>query len=121
LETLINQADERLFKLGELLRHGYSDIRDIASRKSIITNISDDYTIIKSMINQELEKFASDRTGLTDFALMSAGARIVPSLTSPSFPSESKFGFMFRRKTMSTKPPETVLNVGNLWGLFIFS
>jgi hypothetical protein len=87
---------------------------NINYQKSMLLNDSLDYHILQSLLAQELEKFASDRVGLTDFALESAGARVIKSMTSPSFSYLSFWRSLFPYDRLSiAKKPETALNVSN--------
>ncbi|KAJ1825558.1 hypothetical protein LPJ70_007982, partial [Coemansia sp. RSA 2708] len=43
------------------------------------------YTNVARMIEEALNRYTNDRLGKTDFALFSAGSRIIPGLTSPTF------------------------------------
>jgi hypothetical protein len=54
------------------------------SRKAI-DNIGDAHESLRALIDDALEVFAADRIGERDFALYTAGGRVVPSLTSPSY------------------------------------
>ncbi|KAJ2071689.1 hypothetical protein GGI16_009126 [Coemansia sp. S142-1] len=74
------------------------------------------------MIEDALSRYANDRLGKTDFALSSAGARIIPGLTSPTFePPVRGFSQRIWRKLgmVSSQPPATILDpnthVGECW------
>ncbi|KAJ1829142.1 hypothetical protein LPJ56_000609 [Coemansia sp. RSA 2599] len=77
---------------------------------------------VAHMIDTALERFAKDRLAKTDFALFSAGARIVPKLTSPTYEQPVRgftrrlwhaFGFI------TSMPPSTILDpsthIGECW------
>ncbi|KAJ1890648.1 hypothetical protein LPJ66_007350, partial [Kickxella alabastrina] len=80
------------------------------------------YANVARMIDSALSRFASDRLAKTDFALMSAGARIIPGLTSPTF--EPRVRGLVRNLfrvfgSTSSLPPATVLDpsthIGECW------
>jgi len=73
---------------------------------------------ILELIAQQLEIFAADRIEKADYALESAGAAIVPDLTSSSYKtSDSIFSIFFA--SGYGKPPGAILqpdtSVGNCW------
>ncbi|PIA19421.1 hypothetical protein COEREDRAFT_37566 [Coemansia reversa NRRL 1564] len=74
------------------------------------------------MIEGALNRYNNDRLGKTDFALFSAGARIIPGLTSLSFepPARGLAQRLWRKLGMvSSHSPTTVLDpdthVGECW------
>ncbi|KAI8326279.1 hypothetical protein GQ54DRAFT_253252 [Martensiomyces pterosporus] len=74
------------------------------------------------MIEAALSRYASDRLGKTDFALFSAGARVIPGLTSPTFepPVRGLAQKLWRKLGMiSSHPPAAILDpnthVGECW------
>ncbi|KAJ2569613.1 hypothetical protein GGH95_004277, partial [Coemansia sp. RSA 1836] len=82
------------------------------------------YTNVARMIEDALGRYANDRLGKTDFALSSAGARIVPGLTSPTFEPPVRGGLSQRLwrnllGVVSSHPPSTILDpdthVGECW------
>ena len=66
---------------------------------------------IVTLIEAALDVFAADRIGRRDYALYSAGARVIPSLTSPTYmlPSRSRFGWS-RKSADMVKPPVVALH-----------
>ncbi|KAF5359870.1 hypothetical protein D9756_003457 [Leucocoprinus leucothites] len=74
--------------------------------KSIITDIVDD----------AISLFSKDAIGKTDYAMHSSGARVIPSLTSPSFelqPNDLKnqfLGFFTGTGSAAGRPPVTALH-----------
>ncbi|KAJ2266793.1 hypothetical protein GGH14_006240, partial [Coemansia sp. RSA 370] len=80
------------------------------------------YSNVARMIEDALNRYANDRLGKTDFALFSAGSRIIPDLTSPTFepPARGLAQKLWRRMGMiSSHPPATLLDpdthVGECW------
>ncbi|KAJ2158719.1 hypothetical protein GGF46_003560 [Coemansia sp. RSA 552] len=80
------------------------------------------YANVARMIEEALNRYTNDRLGKTDFALFSAGARIVPGLTSPTFepPARGLMQRFWRTIGMvSSQPPTTILDpgthVGECW------
>jgi hypothetical protein len=115
LEVLIDQVNERLSRLDSLSRRDRIEQDDDSIHRLVVTHAPLEYSEIKSLVERELEKFASDRVGMPDFALASTGARVVNSLTSPSFYPNSKFAWISRLRRISfSKRPEVALNVGIL-------
>ncbi|KAJ2377796.1 hypothetical protein IW150_001170 [Coemansia sp. RSA 2607] len=77
---------------------------------------------VAHMIDSALARFAKDRLAKTDFALLSAGARIIPGLTSPTFePAVHGVGQWLWRAAgfISSMPPSTALDpathIGECW------
>ncbi|KAJ2325806.1 hypothetical protein GGI00_004928, partial [Coemansia sp. RSA 2681] len=73
------------------------------------------YANVARMIEDALGRYANDRLGKTDFALSSAGARIVPGLTSPTFEPPVRGGLSQRLwrnllGVVSSHPPSTILD-----------
>ncbi|KAL9658487.1 hypothetical protein ABK040_006027 [Willaertia magna] len=68
--------------------------------------------VVKKMIDQAIEVYASDRINMTDFALISMGSRIVEH--SPTFTSNGWGNWL-----VSTKQPgimlQTDVTIGNCW------
>ncbi|KAJ2470463.1 hypothetical protein IWW56_006528 [Coemansia sp. RSA 2131] len=80
------------------------------------------YSNVARMIEDALNRYANDRLGKTDFALFSAGSRIIPDLTSPTFepPARGMMQKLWRGMGMvSSHPPATLLDpnthVGECW------
>ncbi|KAJ2736497.1 hypothetical protein H4R23_002005, partial [Coemansia sp. Cherry 401B] len=80
------------------------------------------YTNVARMIEEALNRYTNDRLGKTDFALFSAGSRIIPGLTSPTFepPARGLAQKLWRGMGMiSSQPPTTLLDpnthVGECW------
>ncbi|KAJ1724291.1 hypothetical protein LPJ53_001443 [Coemansia erecta] len=77
---------------------------------------------VAHMIDSALARFAKDRLAKTDFALLSAGARVIPGLTSPTFePAVRGVGQWLWRAAgfISSMPPSTALDpathIGECW------
>ncbi|KAJ2849020.1 hypothetical protein IWW36_002929 [Coemansia brasiliensis] len=80
------------------------------------------YANVARMIEEALNRYSNDRLGKADFALFSAGARIIPKLTSPTFepPARGLMQRLWRGMGMvSSQPPATILDpnthVGECW------
>ncbi|KAI9504138.1 UNC-like C-terminal-domain-containing protein [Coemansia spiralis] len=80
------------------------------------------YTHVSRMIEDALSRYSNDRLGKTDFALFSAGARIIPGLTSPTFepPARGLTQKLWRKMGMiSSQPPVAILDpnthIGECW------
>ncbi|CED84760.1 Spindle pole body protein, contains UNC-84 domain [Phaffia rhodozyma] len=126
---LESQFDDQTRSMGdEVLAKSLSAIKvasdDQASRPSSRSPASEDTsaisTIVTSMIDSALLKYSKDVLAMTDYALESAGGRIIPSLTSKTYEIKpSGWGTVFGRKPIQGRPPITVLNpninVGYCW------
>lgn len=80
------------------------------------------YANVARMIEDALSRYANDRLGRTDFALFSAGTRIIPGLTSPTYepPAHGLSQKLWRKLGMvSSQPPAAILDpdihVGECW------
>lgn len=82
-------------------------------------------TIIGELVDEALSVFAQDGIGKADFALYSAGGRVLPSLTTPSYEIKPSswftyvLGWPFGRGFATGLPPVTALtsdlNLGRCW------
>ncbi|KAJ1921917.1 Sad1 and UNC84 domain-containing protein [Mycoemilia scoparia] len=85
-----------------------------------------DISEIHAFIQEALSRFNSDRLGLLDYAQLSAGASIIPTLTSETFrPQPNKFlGKLLSKVGLIgsyAKPPKTILDpdtrLGQCWAM----
>ncbi|KAJ1642857.1 hypothetical protein J3B02_003131 [Coemansia erecta] len=99
-----------------------SKLRSLNQPEWLVSDGDSALANVANMIDSALERFAKDRLAKTDFALFSAGARIVPKLTSPTYEQPVRgltrrlwhaFGFI------SSMPPSTILDpsthIGECW------
>ncbi|KAJ2263778.1 hypothetical protein GGI01_000423 [Coemansia sp. RSA 376] len=98
------------------------ELKDMLKPGWLTTDGDAAYANVARMIEDALSRYANDRLGKTDFALSSAGARIIPGLTSPTFePPVRGFSQRIWRKLgmVSSQPPATILDpnthVGECW------
>ncbi|KAJ2549541.1 hypothetical protein EV175_004409, partial [Coemansia sp. RSA 1933] len=98
------------------------DIKDMLKPEWLTSDGDAAYTHVARMIEDALNRYANDRLGKADFALFSAGARIIPSLTSPTFepPVRGIAQRLWRKMGMvSSQPPTAILDpnthVGECW------
>ncbi|KAJ1665698.1 hypothetical protein IW140_001529 [Coemansia sp. RSA 1813] len=98
------------------------DIKDMLKPEWLTSDGDAAYTHVARMIEDALNRYANDRLGKADFALFSAGARIIPGLTSPTFepPVRGISQKLWRKMGMvSSQPPTAVLDpnthVGECW------
>ncbi|KAJ2600168.1 hypothetical protein GGF39_001916 [Coemansia sp. RSA 1721] len=77
---------------------------------------------VAHMIDSALERFAKDRLGKTDFALISAGARVLPTMTSPTYSRPVhglKRALWYVLGVVTSMPPAAVLDpsthIGECW------
>ena len=77
------QASDSLPKSSSDMLHKLSN--DAASIPLTLQDGSDARSAVLVMIDAALEKYSADRVGRQDYALYSAGGRIIPSLTSPTY------------------------------------
>ncbi|KAJ2867677.1 hypothetical protein GGH94_000644 [Coemansia aciculifera] len=98
------------------------ELKDMLKPGWLTTDGDAAYANVARMIEDALSRYANDRLGKTDFALSSAGARIIPGLTSPTFePPVRSFSQRIWRKLgmVSSQPPATILDpnthVGECW------
>lgn len=82
-------------------------------------------TLIQTLIDKSLDTYSADRLARPDYALFSAGARIIPDLTSATYTLQSRgmgqrfFGAVFGSTPARGRPPVTALhpdtNPGMCW------
>lgn len=83
------------------------------------------HAFVRTLVNSALDKYSKDVLARPDFALFSSGARVIPSLTSPTYeirPSTWTGAVVSKLTgtgTLRGKPPVTALhpdiNVGQCW------
>lgn len=72
--------------------------------------------LMKEMVDSAISVFSKDTIGKTDYAMHSSGARIIPSLTSPSYEIQPAtlrsqfFGFLAGNGYAVGRPPVTALH-----------
>lgn len=77
-------------------------------------------SLLTSMIESALLKYSKDTLAMADFALWTAGGRIMPSITSDTFEyAIPRWGGLLKSKIIPGRPPATALhpniNVGECW------
>ncbi|KAJ1874859.1 hypothetical protein LPJ55_001204 [Coemansia sp. RSA 990] len=97
-------------------------IKDMLQPEWLTSDGDAAYANVARMIEEALNRYSNDRLGKADFALFSAGARIIPKLTSPTFepPARGLMQKLWRGMGMvSSQPPATILDpnthVGECW------
>ncbi|KAJ2022503.1 hypothetical protein GGI06_001788 [Coemansia sp. S85] len=98
------------------------ELKDMLKPEWLTTDGDAAYANVARMIDDALSRYSNDRLGKTDFALFTAGARIVPGLTSSTFePPARGFAQRIMRKLgmVSSQPPAALLDpdthVGECW------
>ncbi|KAG0246626.1 hypothetical protein B0O80DRAFT_424082 [Mortierella sp. GBAus27b] len=97
-----------------------------ASDNRALTEVEQE--LIMGLIDEALEKYSADAIGKPDFALWSAGGRIIPLLTSPSYYQEVKptiwgqLGLKYlvklpRRENPSEKAIQPDVHAGECWAM----
>ena len=76
--------------------------------------------LLSSLIDAALLRHSKDTLALADYALFSAGGRIIPHITSDTFEQPiARWGGLLSPKVIPGRPPATALvpdiNVGNCW------
>ncbi|KAJ2907468.1 hypothetical protein GGI21_003858 [Coemansia aciculifera] len=115
-------VDEVRKLVNEAIGKQERELKDMLKPGWLTTDGDAAYANVARMIEDALGRYANDRLGKTDFALASAGARILPGLTSPTLepPARSFTQRMWRKLGMvSSQPPSTILDpnthVGECW------
>ncbi|KAJ2449069.1 hypothetical protein EV183_005090 [Coemansia sp. RSA 2336] len=97
-------------------------IKDMLQPEWLASDGDAAYANVARMIEDALNRYSNDRLGKADFALYSAGARIIPEMTSPTFepPARRLLQKLWRGMGMvSSQPPTTILDpdthIGECW------
>jgi len=127
LESRVELAESSVKDVLEYVKDGVN-FGTRSSKKNMVIKTSDgkDVTsIIGELVDDALALFTQDVIGKADFALYSAGGRVLPSLTTPSYeitPSSwlsYALGWPFGRGFATGLPPVTALhpdlNLGRCW------
>ncbi|KAJ1995087.1 hypothetical protein GGI25_001316 [Coemansia spiralis] len=114
--------DEVRRLINEAIKAQEQGIRDMLKPEWLTSDGDAAYTHVSRMIEDALSRYSNDRLGKTDFALFSAGARIIPGLTSPTFepPARGLTQKLWRKMGMiSSQPPVAILDpnthIGECW------
>ncbi|KAJ2473062.1 hypothetical protein GGI02_001140 [Coemansia sp. RSA 2322] len=114
--------DEVRKLIGDAIAKQERELKDMLRPDWLVTDGDAAYANVARMIEDALTRYANDRLGKTDFALSSAGARILPKLTSPTFepPARGVAQRLWRQLGMvSSNPPDAILDpsthVGDCW------
>ncbi|KAJ2782068.1 hypothetical protein H4R18_002488 [Coemansia javaensis] len=114
--------DEVRRLVGDAIKAQERELQAMLKPQWLATDGDAAYAHVARMIEDALTSYTNDRLGKTDFALLSAGARIIPGLTSPTFepPARGLAQRLWRRMGMvSSHPPATILDpavhVGECW------
>jgi len=105
------RAQQDMFeKSGSWKKSQRGSVQDYSEYDNLEAGGSDAKQAIVALIEAALETYSADRIGRRDFALYSAGARVIPSLTSPTYnlQSRSLFGWSSKRQE-TVKPPVIAL------------
>ncbi|KAJ1730244.1 hypothetical protein LPJ61_003120 [Coemansia biformis] len=108
--------DEVRRLVGDAIRAQESELKSMLKPEWLTTDGDAAYANVARMIEDALNRYTNDRLGKTDFALFSAGARIIPGLTSPTFepPARGLTQRLWRKMGMvSSHPPTTILDPGS--------
>ncbi|KAJ2696048.1 hypothetical protein H4R19_005783, partial [Coemansia spiralis] len=108
--------DEVRRLVGDAIRAQERELKSMLQPEWLTTDGDAAYTNVARMIEEALNRYTNDRLGKTDFALFSAGARIIPALTSPTFepPVRGLAQRLWRGLGMvSSHPPTTILDPGS--------
>ncbi|KAJ2770823.1 hypothetical protein IWQ57_002483 [Coemansia nantahalensis] len=108
--------DEVRRLVGDAIRAQEGELKSMLRPEWLTTDGDAAYTNVARMIEEALNRYTNDRLGKTDFALFSAGARIIPALTSPTFepPARGLAQRLWRGLGMiSSHPPAMILDPGS--------
>jgi SUN domain-containing protein 1/2 len=106
------RAQQDMFeKSGSWKKSEKASTQDVSQVNIPTKDGSDARQAIMDLIEAALEVYSADRIARRDFALYSAGARVIPSLTSPTYKLQSKSFFGFGgRKQETARPPVLALH-----------
>lgn len=123
-EEFISTLNEKLQELARETPEKPTSKRPAASSTVIIkSSKGEDLTsLLNSLIDTALLKYSKDTIARADYALFTAGARVIPHLTSDTFTLQkaSTFGkLLWASKDIQGRPPATALHpdtsVGSCW------
>lgn len=123
-EEFISTLNEKLQELARETPEKPTSKRPAASSTVIIkSSKGEDLTsLLNSLIDTALLKYSKDTIARADYALFTAGARVIPHLTSDTFTLQkaSTFGkLLWASKDVQGRPPATALHpdtsVGSCW------
>lgn len=106
------RSQQKLFeKSGSWQKNQQNSKQDFSQIDIPTKDGSDAKQAIMELIEAALEIYSADRIAKRDFALYSAGARIIPSLTSPTYKLQSKSFFSWANKRAEiARPPVIALH-----------
>ncbi|XP_061297174.1 SUN domain-containing protein 3-like [Pezoporus flaviventris] len=116
---------EQLQKLQEEFYHLHWSIKDVTERalhealkQSKLPGFSG--LAVQEVINQVLEKLEESQVPVTDYALRSSGAAVIPECTSPSFRNRAEKVILYSLPLVDyVRSPELILekenHLGNCW------
>ncbi|KAJ1944119.1 hypothetical protein FBU59_002692, partial [Linderina macrospora] len=104
------------------IREQEKELRELLKPEWLETDGDVAYDNVARMIEGALNRFANDRIGKTDFALFSAGSRIIPGLTSQTYEATPHGLFQKALRAIgmtSSQPPTAIIDpnthVGECW------
>ncbi|XP_057262455.1 LOW QUALITY PROTEIN: uncharacterized protein LOC130597708 [Pezoporus wallicus] len=118
---------EQLQKLQEEFYHLHWSIKDVTERalhealkQSKLPGFSGSGRAVQEVINQVLEKLEESQVPVTDYALRSSGAAVIPECTSPSFRNRAEKVILYSLPLVDyVRSPELILekenHLGNCW------
>jgi len=106
------RAQQDMFEQsGSWKKTGKTATQDVSQVNIPTKDGSDARQAILNLIEAALEVYSADRIARRDFALYSAGARVIPSLTSPTYKLQTRSYFGFGgSKQDSARPPVLALH-----------
>jgi hypothetical protein len=114
----LEQLVRRLIEEERQLRTSKAEIADVAHTGDIQHSVSD----VQDMIDAALLRYSKDTLARTDYALFTAGGRVVPSITSDTLvlkPVSALSKWLGGKRDVEGRPPATALHpdtsVGSCW------
>lgn len=122
-EQFVELLEEKIRPLWRELKTVQASGKAAPASMKIVTSKGDDLTsVLQGIVDASLVRYSNDQLGLKDYALFSAGARVIEEITTPRL-QIAKVGLINRRlwgeKDVFGRPPQVALHpdnsVGQCW------